>query len=255
MTIFKDNTLSNKKILVTGASSGIGADACKIFSSCGANIVLIGRNEEKLRDVITNLKNPQKHLHIKSDLSLEDSAYKTINSINSEFLPLDGVFHSAGSHLVKPINLTKSRDLNFIINSSVGSALGISRAISRKGIMNDGSSVIFMSSVAAISGTAGLSAYSAGKAAISGLLKSLAMEFAHRRIRFNSIMSGAVDSPMQKNFLKNLSQKSFEEYEAKHPYGFGKLSDISNLAVFLMSDASKWITGSEIVIDGGYTIS
>ena len=254
-TIFKDDALLNKKILITGASSGIGANACKLFSLCGARLILIGRKEEKLKDVITNLKDPYNHSYILSDLSSDDSAYNTIKSLNTEFLPLDGIFHAAGSELVKPINITKTKDLNFVFNSSVGAALSLSRAISKRGIMNDGGSVIFMSSVAAISGTAGLSAYSAGKAAIGGMMKSLAMEFANRKIRFNSIISGAIESPMHERLLKNMSLKSIEEYRTKHPFGFGSLSDISNLAVFLMSDASKWITGSEMVIDGGYTVN
>ncbi|WP_288260237.1 SDR family NAD(P)-dependent oxidoreductase [uncultured Prochlorococcus sp.] len=255
MDIFKENALLNKNILITGASSGIGANACKLFSLCGARTILLGRNEEKLKQVISNLNDAYTHAYIISDLSSEDSAYNTIKSLKTDFLPLDGIFHAAGSELVKPINLTKTRDLNFVFNSSVGGALSLSRAISKRGIMKDGGSVIFMSSVAAISGTAGLSAYSAGKAAIGGLLKSLAMEFANRKIRFNSIISGAIESPMHERLIKNMSKKSIEEYRAKHPFGFGSLSDISNLAVFLMSDASKWITGSEIVIDGGYTVS
>ena len=255
MKTFDKNALLNKKILITGGSSGIGADAAKMFSNCGASILLLGRSEKKLNNVFLELSKKQKHKCIFSDLSLEDAAYKTLNSIDSEFLPLDGIFHSSGSELIKPIQLTKTKDLNYVLSSSLYPALSLSRAVSKKGIMLDGGSVIFMSSVAAISGTVGLSAYSASKSCLEGLLKSLALEFAKRKIRFNSIISGAIESPMHQRIMNNMPLQSKDDYELKHPLGFGRPSDISNLATSLLSDASKWITGSQIVIDGGYTIS
>lgn len=254
METFHHNSLLNKKILITGGSSGIGADAAKMFSNCGASIILLGRSENKLKNVVLGLSKKKKHKYIVSDLSLEDAAYKTLNSIESEFLPLDGIFHSSGSELIKPIQLTKTKDLNYVLSSSLYPAISLARAVSKKGIMVDGGSVIFMSSVAAISGTAGLSAYSASKSSLEGLLKSLALEFSNRKIRFNSIISGAIVSPMHERILNNMPTQSKEDYKLKHPLGFGSPSDISNLATFLLSDASKWITGSQIVIDGGYTI-
>lgn len=119
--------------------------------------------------------------------------------------------------------------------------------------MADNSSVIFMSSVAGISGTPGLAAYSASKSALIGLTKSLALEFAHRKIRFNCLLSGAVISPMHERLIKNLSVNSIQDYESKHPLGFGEKDDIANIASFLLSEASKWITGTAISIDGGYS--
>jgi len=251
---FHNNSLINKKILITGGSSGIGADAAKMFSNCGATIILLGRSEIKLKNVVLGLSDKQKHKYIVSDLSIEDAAYNTLKSLDENLLPLDGIFHSSGTELIKPIQLTKTKDLNYVLSSSLYPAISIGRAISKKGIMKDGGSVIFMSSVAAISGTPCLSAYSASKAGLQGLLKSLALEFSNRKIRFNSIISGAIVSPMHERILKNMPSQSVEDYEMKHPLGFGSPSDISNLATFLLSDASKWITGTQIVIDGGYTI-
>ena len=131
MKTFHDNSLLNKKILITGGSSGIGADAAKMFSNCGASIILLGRSETNLNNVFLELSKRQKHKFIVSDLSLEDAAYKTLNSIESEFLPLDGIFHASGSELIKPIQLTKTKDLDYVLSSSLFPALSLARAVSK----------------------------------------------------------------------------------------------------------------------------
>ena len=253
MQVFKNNCLSNKKILISGASSGIGADSAYQFSQCGARLILLGRNRNKLEKVLSTLINPNDHTIIVSNLSEDDSAYKAIKSLKNNQLPLDGIFHAAGKELIKPVNLIKQEDIKEVFSSSIYAALSFSRSLLKDEIINKGGSVIFMSSIAAISGNYGLSVYSSSKSAISGLVKSLAIELSKRSIRVNSIVAGAVESPMHDRILKNISTKSAKDYELNHPLGFGKTADISNLALFLMSDASKWITGSEIVIDGGYT--
>ena len=253
MKFFNKDLLLGKKILITGASSGIGADTAKLFADYGAGLILIGRSEDKLKIIKSNLKNSNLHITLKTDLSIDDEAFRVITNLPKNFLPLNGIFHSAGKELIKPTLLTKSADFKDLMSTTVQSALSMSRALAKKNIMCDNSSVIFMSSIAAISGTSGLAAYSASKSALIGLTKSLALEFSHRRIRFNSLLSGAVETPMHERLLQNLSPKSIEEYESKHPLGFGKKSDISNMATFLMSEASGWITGTSIVIDGGYS--
>ena len=253
MKIFNQNLLKGKKILITGASSGIGADSAEKFAQYGAELILLGRNEDKLSEVKSSLNNSHLHFIVKSDLAKDDEAFKVITNLPKEFLPLNGVFHSAGKELIKPISLTKSSDFKDLVSTTVQAAISISRALAKKNIMFDNSSVVFMSSVSAISGTPGLTAYSACKSALIGLTKSLALEFAHRKIRFNCLLSGAVISPMHERLLKNLSVKSIEDYESKHPLGFGDKSDISNITTFLMSEASKWITGSSISVDGGYS--
>lgn len=252
MKYFNNQILLGKKILITGASSGIGAETAKHFAEYGAELILLGRNEDKLNEVKSYLNNSNSHLIVKTDLALDDEAFRVITNLPKNFLPLNGIFHSAGKELVKPILLTKSADFKDLVSTTVQAALSISRALAKKNIMNDNSSVVFMSSVSAISGTPGLTAYSASKSALIGLTKSLALEFAHRKIRFNCLLSGAVISPMHERLLNNLSIKSVQDYESKHPLGFGEKSDISNITTFLMSEASKWITGTSISVDGGY---
>ena len=253
MEIFNSDCLLNKRILITGASSGIGANTAVQFAKFGAKLILIGRNHTKLQNLLEGLVNSEDHSTIICDLNVADSAFDAITTLNRNLLPIDGIFHAAGSELIKPINLIKQKDVNEVFSSSIFSAISFSRALVKEQIINKGGSVIFMSSIAAIAGNYGLTAYSASKAAINGLVKSLAVELSPRLIRVNCVVSGAIESPMHQRISKNISIKSLEEYKLRHPLGFGKTSDISNLALFLMSDASKWITGSEIVIDGGYT--
>tara|TARA_B100000886_G_scaffold339163_1_gene303813 strand:- start:5401 stop:6168 length:768 start_codon:yes stop_codon:yes gene_type:complete len=253
MKVFNKNCLINKKILVTGASSGIGAKSVLEFNSYGAEVILVGRNKNRLDEITSKLSNKSKYRNIVTDLSIPDSGYECIKNIPKDNLPLDGIFHCAGEELIKPIALTKNEDLDSILATTIKASLSLCRAITKKSIFNNGGSVVFMSSVASVKGIPGMSAYAASKSAINGLSKSLALEFAARRIRFNSIIAGAVKTSMHERLIQNLTPQSTIDYEFKHPLGFGEAIDVANLVTFLMSDASRWITGSEIHIDGGYT--
>ena len=250
--VFSKYALSDKRILVTGASSGLGADAARLFSSLGAQVVLVGRNAHNLDCVARSLSS---NLYYKKivDLSLPDSIYHEIKSLPSEWLPLHGIFHAAGNELVKPIRLCKSSDFDFLMSVSSRTAIDIGRAVASKGIMSDGGSLVFMSSVAAITGTAGLTLYSATKGAIEATTRSLAVELSSKKIRVNAITAGAVETPMHQRLSTCMTDSALNDYKNRHPLGFGEPVDISNLAAFLMTDASRWMTGSCIVIDGGYS--
>lgn len=250
--IFSDDALKDRNILVTGASSGIGANSAKFFADLGANVILVGRSAHNLSSLSEQLSG-KSSLVMEVDLSIPDLLYQEIKSLPSEWLPLDGVFHAAGNELVKPIKLTKSADFDYLMSVSAKTALSIGRAASSKGVMSDRGSLVFMSSVAAITGTSGLSLYSASKGAIESMIRSLAIELAPKCIRVNAITSGAVETPMHQRLLRGMPKNAVQDYLDKHPLGFGKPSDISNAAAFLISDASRWMTGSCIVLDGGYS--
>lgn len=251
-TVFDHNSLKDRRILVTGASSGIGANSVKLFSSLGADVILVGRNEEKLNSVSDDLSRGKSLIQV-VDLSVPDLIYHQIKTLPLEWLPIHGVLHASGTELVRPVQLIKSADFESLMSSSVKAALSIGRAISSKGVMSDGGAFVLMSSVAAITGTSGLSLYSATKGAIEAMTRSLAVEFAPKSIRVNAITSGAVETPMHHRLITRMPQAALEDYESKHPLGFGQPSDISNLAAFLMSDAGRWITGTSLIIDGGYS--
>jgi NAD(P)-dependent dehydrogenase (short-subunit alcohol dehydrogenase family) len=123
----------------------------------------------------------------------------------------------------------------------------------KQSLVKDGGSVILMSSVSAVRGTAGMSIYSASKGAIESLAQSAAIELAPRRIRVNAIRAGAFESPMHERIVARLTPEQYDAYCAKHPLGIGRAIDVAQMAVYLMSDAGRWITGSSMCVDGGYS--
>ncbi|MDC6130107.1 SDR family oxidoreductase, partial [Burkholderia gladioli] len=133
-------------------------------------------------------------------------------------------------------------------------AFGIARAAARKGVMEDGASLVLMSSVAASTGQVGMTAYSAAKAGIEGLVRSLACELAPRRIRVNAIAAGAVRTAMHERLTRGSPDEAVAAYESSHLLGFGEPEDVAGAALFLLSGASRWITGTALAVDGGYRV-
>jgi len=252
-SLFADNALKDRIYLVTGGSSGIGATSALLLSSLGAKVILVGRDGEKLECVASSLVPSSAHT-IQIDLAIPGALLDSVKSLPDEWLPLHGAFHSAGSEFVRPVRLTKSADFDRLMATSARAALDLGKVASSKALMHEGGALIYMSSVAAITGTTGLALYSATKASIEGMVRSLAIELAPRRIRVNSVTSGAIQTPMHDRLTGSLSKEAVKDYERRHPLGFGQPSDISQLVVFLLSDAGRWITGSSIVVDGGYSV-
>jgi NAD(P)-dependent dehydrogenase (short-subunit alcohol dehydrogenase family) len=251
--LFADNALKDRVYLITGASSGIGAATAILLSSLGAKVILVGRDREKL-ELVAGMLLPSSSYTLKLDLALPGSLFDSVKSLPDEWLPLNGAFHSAGVEFVRPVRLTKAADFDYLMATTVRSALDLGRVAASKALMRDGGSLIYMSSVAAITGTTGLALYSATKGSIEGMVRSLAIELAPRQIRVNSIISGAIQTPMHDRLTASLSKEAVEDYQRRHPLGFGEPIDICQLAVFLFSDAGRWITGSSIVVDGGYSV-
>lgn len=249
--IFDKTIFRGKKIIITGATSGIGEDSSYFLNELGANLILLGRNTEKLNKLKENLGN--KHEFINCDLSEEDCIFNIIKNLPDKFLPLDAAFHASGSELIKSMKITKTKDLYKLISNSAAVALSLGRAALNKNLFKENASLIFMSSVSSICGTEGMTAYASSKGCIDSMIKSMSIELATRNIRINSIVAGAIKTPMHSKILNKMSKESILNYEKKHPLGFGSCEDISNLVSFLISDASKWITGTSIIVDGGYS--
>lgn len=250
--IFSADALAGKRILVTGASSGLGRASAQLLASLGAQLVLSGRNEERLEAARASLAGDG-HLARAGAMADADGTAEMVGAIAKEVGPLDGIFHSAGTSLVLPAKLTKDSHIDDLFAAGVRGALGIARAAGRKGVIADRGSLVFMSSVSSWRGRPGMVAYSAAKAAVDGMVRALASEVAGRRIRVNSIISGAVATEMHNNFVEAMNETIVSNYRDLHMLGFGEPDDIANAVAFLLSDASAWITGASIPVDGGYT--
>jgi NAD(P)-dependent dehydrogenase (short-subunit alcohol dehydrogenase family) len=248
-------SLAGKRILVTGASSGIGKVAAIIFSRLGAEVMLLARNEERLRGTYKSLEG-QNHGVYPFDLSYIDEIPGLLKKIAQEHGPLSGIFHSAGITSVKSVALMKDKYIEEVFASSIKAALMLSKGFIQKNVKAEGStSLVFMSSTVAIRGSKGLSIYSASKAAVDGAVRSLAVELADRKVRVNSILSGGLETEMHTESLKNFSAEELAAYEKKYIMGYGTGEDVAYGAAFLLSNAARWMTGTNMVIDGGISIS
>lgn len=253
--LFDHQALVGKRYLITGASSGIGRATAVALAACGASLVVMGRDEARTRETVSMLRADVQHMSVVSDFLDADTTAEAVKEAAVAVGGVDGVFHGAGLELLLPIKMTKRSNLDKIFASSVFSAFGVARALSQKGVVRDeGGAFVIMSSAAGLRGQSGMTAYSASKAAVDGMMRSLAVELAPRAIRVNSIAAGAVETAMHGRLANTLSPAAMEAYEAKHLLGFGHAEDVASAAVFLLSPAARWITGTTMVVDGGFTV-
>lgn len=249
---FNPFSLKGKKVVVTGASSGIGRQCAIDCSRMGAAVALVARNEERLNDTLRSLHGTG-HICVKADLSIPHSVDSVAGQINTAFGKIDGVVNCAGISTTIPYKLVSREKLEEFFATNVYSSIELSRELSKVRSMNPGGSVIFMASVMGCVGESGKALYSMTKGALIAAARSLACELSKRKIRVNCISPGAVLTPINENLPHMADPDRRKILEERHPLGLGQTSDISSGAVYLLSDSSRWVTGQNIVIDGGYT--
>ncbi len=248
-----ENLLKHKVVLVTGASSGIGKQTAIFFSQQGAQVIISGRNEERLTDTLKQLEG-HNNLAITANLDSPDEIEELIKAAVNKYGPLDGVVHCAGIQKTLPLKVLKEMHFDEVFNANVKSAQFLAKSFNKKGRFNpNSSSLIFLSSVAAISGEPAISTYAASKAALQGLCKSIALELAGLKIRVNCIAPGVVKSEMSQGLFEKLTEEQCAIINNKHPLGLGTTEDVANAAAFLVSDMARWITGTTLYVDGGYS--
>lgn len=246
-------SLKNKTILITGASSGIGEASAIECDKHGANLLLLGRDEKRLNKTLSKLSN-KGHRKLSLDLTDFENLANDLNIFLEDIHDIDGVINSAGITSTLPFKIFKPNQLEKILNINVTASFFLTKLLLPK-LNKKGASIIFISSVMANVGEKAKTMYSISKGAVSAGSRSLALEYSSRNIRVNTIAPGIVNTPMTKNSTYNQNKELLSKTLEKYPLGFGEPSDVANACVFLISDASKWITGSEIVIDGGYSAS
>ena len=241
--------LSNKNVLITGASSSIGRQISTDCSINNANLILCSRSINSLYEVKQGLKNPESHSIIDVDLTNEQDLKRLVDYLPS----LDGVVFNAGKVSYRPINLINSTSIRDVFSVNFdANVLLINHLLKSKKIKLN-SSIVFIGSISSQLGNPGTSLYAASKAAISTFSKVLASELVSKGVRSNVISPGLINS---QNLNVTAGFKSTENNIANsYPLGLGLPSDISNLAVFLLSSNSRWITGAEFTLDGGYTLT
>lgn len=249
MEIYNPFSLVDKTILVTGASSGIGRSIAIECSKMGAQVVLTGRDEQRLNETLAMMQGVN-HLVVKADL-----IQKTDIEYLSEQIPnLDGIVNNAGCNKRMLCQYIKDDDLDKVLNTNLVSSILLTKHILKKKKIKNGGSIVYMSSIAAFHSSIGDSVYSATKGAISSFARVLAMELVPKRIRVNCIQPGMVKTHLIEN--GPLSADDYSADEKKYPLGrYGEPKDIAMAAIYLLSDTTQWMTGSSIVIDGGISLT
>lgn len=247
-------SLKDKIFLVTGASSGIGKEVAIAISKQGGRVIITGRNKERLEETYEQMENKGMHFIEVFDLeNIEQISIWIIEMVRKYSLRLDGLIHCAGIIFLKPFVTLNNRELEKIMKINFNAGIELLRSIARPNISNIGSSFVMISSVSGLVGEQGAMAYCASKAALIGAAKSAALELARFKYRVNCIAPGMVKTPMLQQYKDILLDEQIALLTKKIPLGLGDPKDVANSSIFLLSDAAKWITGTTLVVDGGYT--
>lgn len=245
-------SLENKNIVITGASSGIGRQCAISCSQQGAKVIIIGRNEERLLNTYNSLEGDG-HLRYLLDITRYDEIETVIQDAINKIGKISGFIHSAGIEITKPLKVMNHEDYNNLFSVNVISAFEISRIILKKKYSEDNSSLVFISSVRGMLGYPGAVGYCSSKGALNAGVKAMALEYASRNIRINCVSPAIIETDMVKKLFETISDESRSEILKMHPMGFGKPEDVANACIYLLSDASRWVTGSNLIVDGGYS--
>ena len=241
--------LSGKRILVTGASSGIGRACAILISQLGGSVVLTGRRAEALDETLRQMENQGSHLIHPCDISDPQSVEALIEKGGK----LDGLVHAAGVGPMCPIGFVEKEAYESVFKVNYYSFLELMRFYSKAKYRNDRFSAVVISSVAALSGWGGVSVYCGSKGALSASVRALAWELASKGVRVNAVCPSNIKTPMYESGSADMNdENSLRELLGKQPLGLGAPEQVAASVCFLLSDAASFITGVNLPVDGGY---
>jgi len=245
-------SLTGRRILVTGATSGLGHAIALTCARMGAEVIGVGRDEARLAGAegALNALSAKPHRMIRADLTQATDRDFVIAGLGG---PIDGVVHSAGISRLSPVRMMTEQHLREVQAINVDAPMLLTQGLLKRNLLAAEGSIVFIASIAAHIGVPGVAAYSGTKAALIAMTRCLAIEVVKRRIRANCLSPALVETPLLDATATMVG--SMDEERKAYPLGFGKPEDVANATVFLLSNASRWITGTTIVMDGGLTIS
>lgn len=247
MNSYNPFSLDGKTILITGASSGIGRATAIECSKLGATVIITGRNEERLKETLSQLEGSD-HQYVVADVTNADE----VNALVEAIPQLDGLVNNAGIQKYLPTPFINEEDLLKILRTNTIAPILLTRILVKKKKMKKGSSIVFTSSLAGnYKCSPGNAMYSTSKGALSGFMRNAAIDLASKNIRCNAVCPGMIVTPiMTEN--SNLTAEQWEKNKEMYPLKrFGTPEDVAYAIIYLLSDASSWVTGSSLVIDGG----
>lgn len=247
-------SLAGKKIVITGASSGIGKAIAFECAKAGATLLLLARDKGRLENTFRSLV-PGNHRIIPVDLDQNNEVESIISDFSESNGSIDGFVHSAGILMTVPLQMMKPGQYEKLFSINVIAGFNLARIISKKKYIDPdrGGSFVFISSIRAICGQESAIGYCASKGAISSGIKAMALELAPKKIRVNALLPAVVKTEMTESLFAMVPEQSRQKMTDDHPLGLGTPEDVALAAVYLLSDAAKWMTGNNLVIDGGYS--
>ena len=242
--------MGKRIVMITGASSGIGRQTAILLSELGAQVILVGRNTGKLTET-RNLMSGTGHLAEAFDLNDIDGIDPWFQGITDNVGPPHALVHCAGIQKTRPLQTLKSKTMDEIMRVNVHAGLALARSFARKN--SRAGAIVFVSGGVALVGQAGVAAYAASKGAVVAMTKSLAVELAKDKIRVNCVCPGYTETEMLQKVRNTLTPDQFSVLERMHPLGIGQPVDVAYAIAFLVADTGRWITGTALIVDGGYT--
>lgn len=242
-----------KYVLVTGATSGIGRAISMELSRQNARVILLGRDEKKLAETLQELSGTG-HRILCLDLSDVSSIGPLLKETVKTIGRIYGFCHCAGIVETRPLASSSADGIQAMFDIHVVAGIEIVRFVSRRDVIDEtGGSFLFISSVYGLVGKPGQIGYSASKGAVVAAARSMAVELARRNIRVNVLSPGLVMTNMTKKAFSHFSEEQVNAIINAHPLGVGKPEDVARAAIFLLAPQNVWITGANLVVDGGYT--
>jgi len=246
MSNYNPFNLQGKTILITGASSGIGKATAIACAAMGATLVITGRDKTRLQETYELLAG-NGHLQLIADLASSSS----LEQLAAEMPPLHGLVYAAGISMRAPLKFIKEEELNILHHINFSAPVMLTRHLHKNKKLLPDSSLVYISSVAANYASLGHIMYMSSKAALNAFVKGLALELAPRGIRANAILPGMITTSLSPVISEEQKQLDLANY----PLGrYGRPDEVANAAIYLLSDAAAWITGSMHTIDGGLTL-
>lgn len=244
---------AGRNYIVTGGSAGIGLATATLLAREGARVALLARGADRLVVAQASLAGTG-HLVLPCDAANEEAVATAQKFLKEQWNQVHGVVLCAGAHSVRPLAVSKAANFEEMFRLNVLSAVSVIRGSVRLFPPSAGS-IVVLSSVAGLRGAPGASAYAAAKGALLALVKSLAGELGARGVRVNAVVPGVVNTAMTEQFFATLPPAQKEAIVRQHPLGLGRPEDVAAAIAFLLSDDARWITGTELVVDGGLCAS
>lgn len=248
--------LTGRRVLVTGATGGIGWATAELCAKLGACLIVSGRDVDRLADARSRLpvftKDTEPHISAPYDLSDVDGLPAWLKDLSKSYGPIDGIAHVGGVQATRPIRMTDHAFMDEVMAVNLFAALALAKGFRQKGVHSDQASLVFVSSSAALRTAPGNVVYAASKGGVVSATKGLGVELLRDGVRVNCVAPAMIETDMAERFRNSISDEAYQRVIDMHPLGIGQPEDVANAIAFLLSDASKWMTGSVMCVDGGF---